>query len=330
MPWLVRLLVVLAAVLGGPGPAAAQSWQLRTHDDGSFFLASINAGPTLSLLCGGKSPQGLSPYQTGNVEPEITAPGLLRLGFNPQSVGLPQGGYEPARGDITLVAAGQGFRLPNAVWNDLTYQWEADVGATDPLFAALASGGAIEVHSRAGRLALPGTGFAEVFGLMTSYCQRQFAATGHGWPGASAPSPQVASTAPGAAAGAMAQAAETAIVQGCNGPAAREAGYLLAGNIDGDGREDIVLDWNRISCLSGHPRPYCGAALCSADVFLTARFAVQPRPIGLLALGVRLQPLSNGNMAVATGGSLAMCQGRGASACEFLYWWNGADLIELY
>lgn len=330
MPGLLRWLVMFAALAVWPGMAAAQNWQLHTHDDGSFFLAQIHAGPALSLLCGGKSPQWLNPYQTGNLEPEITAPGVLRLGFDPHSVGLPQGGYEPARGDIVLVAAGQGFRLPNAVWNDLTYSWQADVTAADPLFTALASGGAIEVHSRAGRLALTGAGFAEVFGRMTAYCQRRFAATGQAWPGASAPPPQGAATAPGSAAGVMAQAAETAIAKGCNGPAARAAGYLLAGNIDGDGREDIVLDWNRISCLSGHPRPFCGAALCSADVFLTARFARQPQPIGLLALGVRLQPLSNGNMAVATGGSLAMCQGRGASACEFLYWWNGADLVELF
>ncbi len=325
---LIGLALALSLVLG-PGRAAAQGWQLRTFDDGSFFLAAISTGPTsaLTLLCGEKSPKGLSPYQTGNTEPDITAPGVLRAGFDHRVIGAPVGGYEPSRGDVILVAGGQGFRLPNVTWNELTYQWEANLSATDPLFAAMRAGGSFELHSRAGRHAVPGAGFGEVFGQLTSYCQNVFASIGKPWPGAAAPQGANVATARGSAPGVMSQVAENAIVRGCNGPAARAAGYLLAGNIDGDGREDMVLDWSRISCLSGHPRPFCGASLCSAQVFLTARPGA--RPFDLLAQDVRLQPLSNGAMAVAIGGSLSMCQNRGGGGCERLFWWNGVDLIEL-
>ena len=104
---------------------------------------------------------------------------------------------------------------------------------------------------------------------------------------------------------------------------------MLAGNIDGDGAEDIVLNWDEIDCLAGPARPFCGASACAADVFLSMQFPRTRKPETLLAQGVSLQPLSNGNDGVQVGGTLNACLKRGFEACEFLYYWDGYGLREL-
>lgn len=308
------------------GAAQAQEWKLHEFDDGSFFVASITPqqGSGIGFLCGERSPRGLSPQQTGNMEPDITPPGVLRLNLSAAQIGEPKGD-ERGRQDVMFVAGGQGWRLPSVGWNELFNTWEADLAANDAMFAALAGGGPIELHSRAGRLALPHTGFAAALGQLREHCAGMFASIAKPWPGAS---PAAAAAPRSAADGAMVQAAHAAIRRGCNGPAQSEPNYLLRGNIDGDGQEDVVLVWRRVTCQTGHRRPYCGASMCSADVFLSAKFPRTGQPENLLALGVNLQPLTNGAMAVSVGGSLASCQGLGAG-CEFLFWWNGLDLVKL-
>lgn len=314
--------LALAALILTTGAGMAQGWQLRTFDDGSFFSAAISpserGGP--AFLCGERSPRGLSPQVTGNTEPDITAPGVLRLNLGDDHIGQSTGDGQP-RGDVIIVAGGQGWRLPAIRMNELYGTWEADLADGDAMLAAMATGGPFEVQSRAGQVPIPHSGFAEALAGLRAHCRHMFASIGKPWPGATS-SEQTANS------GTMAQVAEAAIERGCNGPAERLAGYLLTGNIDGDGQEDAVLDWGSVTCLTSHPRPFCGASMCSADVYLSAQFPRTGQPEGLLGLGVRLQPLSNGAMAVATGGSLSMCQPQGG-ACELLYWWNGAALVGL-
>ena len=127
----------------------------------------------------------------------------------------------------------------------------------------------------------------------------------------------------------MRQIAESNIWKGCGGAAHIEPDAFLTGDIDGDGVPDVVLDWRSVQCQGSMRYPFCGASTCTADVYLSSAYHRTGYPEALLALGVRLQPLSNGAMAVAVGGTLSDCYAVGKDSCEFLFYWNGYDLVKL-
>lgn len=298
-----------------PGRLLAQGWELQAGDDGAFFLGRIALSGVsgFEVLCGGRSAQGLSPEATGNLEPETTAPGTFRILLGEGVIG-PAAAPEAPRADVILVTGATGFRLRGVRHNALLGAWEADLADTDPVFSALASSPRIELHSRAGRRVFPGAGFDSAIKRLGDYCRSMFAAIGQPWHGA--PSPGQGTRA----------AAEAALTAGCNGPATREPGYLLTGNLDGDGAEDTLLDWARILCDSGVPRPFCGAALCTVDVFLSSRAGLPPD--SLLTGSVTLVPLTNGNQGLATYGPSPAC-GDATRNCQGLYYWDGAGLTRL-
>ncbi|MEX0281027.1 MAG: hypothetical protein AB3N13_07520 [Arenibacterium sp.] len=310
-----RLLVILAFVL--PGNLAAQSWELQTFDDGSFFLGAIRIAstPGFALLCGERSPQGLSPRVTGNVEPEITPLRVFRLTLSSNDIGDPNG-FEVSRGDVVIISGQAGYRLPDVRWNELFNTWEADLISDDPLLAAMGANPWIDIQSRAGNRRIAAAGFSTSLGQLGNYCKSMFATIGKPWD---------ATTGGGFAT--MRDAAESAIGLGCNGAARREDGYLLPGDIDGDGQEDIVLNWDSVICMTTIPRPFCGAAMCSAEVYLSSLFPRTGQPEQLLAIGVRIVELNNGLDGLITGGSLASCAQEGRTPCEYLYYWNGVALV---
>ena len=306
------------ASVSSPG-ANAQNWEFSSGDDGSFFVGYVRwiAGRGVTLICGERSPQGMSPYTTGNLEPDITPPGILRLNIDASLLAPPQR-YDARRSDVLIGAGASGFRLPPLQWNELFNVWETDLGAADPFFAALTAAPSIDLYTDAGKIALGAAGFAGAYQQLDGYCRSMFAQIGKPWGAAAAVAPP---------SGAMKQAAEASIQQGCNGPAQREAGYLLTGDIDGDGQEDAVVDWARLRCQTGIARPFCGAALCSVDIFLTRAFPSRGMAETILAIGARLVPLDNGNDGLITGGSLSNCQFPPRNPCEFLHYWNGSALV---
>ena len=85
-----KMLVSLFLLL--PSALAAQGWQLQTSDDGSYFAGFLNApaGAEISLVCGERSPQGLSAQETGNMEPDISAPNTLILYIGMGHIPAPQ------------------------------------------------------------------------------------------------------------------------------------------------------------------------------------------------------------------------------------------------
>lgn len=320
---MLRLVASLCLVQGA-GAAQAQDWTFDSFDDGSFFRASVGSPdtPGLSLVCGERSPGGLSPETTGNMEPDITAPDSFRVYLGEAEIGA--FGGNQTRKDVLLVAGSTGYRLPPVRWNDLFETWETDVWATDPVFAAIAGQVSFELRSALGARVYTSDGLGAALAQLTSHCQSMFSAIGKQWrTGASDPAPVAASP----AAPSMRQAAEAAVQMGCGGPATAGPDAYLSGDIDGDGQPDAVVNWSEITCTSGYPRPFCGAAMCSANVFLSRVFPQRQSPVDLLSAGVRLIPLDNGNMGVAVGGSLSMCQPRGATSCDFIWYWNGADLV---
>ena len=319
-----RLAAFLAFIFAlAPQIVLAQGWELRTNDDGSFFWAAIRApeGSQMSLLCGERSPQGLSPAQTGNTEPEITSPRTFRLNMSSVDIGQPTG-IDLTRSDVMIVAGTTGYRLTRVIWNELFGSWETDLAANDPVFAAIAAVPTFELRSQAGVRRMTTAGFARSINQLSDFCQSMFATIGKPWY-ASQALPQERAVGNSA----MRQAAEAAIGLGCNGPANRQSGYLLSGNIDGDGVEDVVLDWERVACLSDLARPFCGASFCSADVFISTAFPALGQPETLLAVGVEIIPLNNGLDGIRVGGSSGNCYAEGRDPCLYLYYWNGFSLV---
>jgi len=311
---------MLSALL--PSVVAAQDWSMSQFDDGSFFSATLSPvdGPGPALVCGERSPQGLSAAVTGNTEPDITPPGAFRVYVSDRVIG-PPGAHRQTRDDVLLVVGDTGFRLRGLRWNEMFSTWEVDLPAGDPAFAGIAAQERFELRSDRGSQMISAAGFDAGLRQLAGYCGAMFTAVGLPWPQQGG--------APGQA-GAMRRAAEADIRRGCSGPATWTEQAMLSANIDGDGVEDIVLDWSQVTCTGGLPRPFCGASMCSAEVYISALYPRTGRPEGWLALGVRLQPLSNGNDGVAMGSSLASCRQIGKpGGCEGILYWDGAGMTTL-
>ncbi len=312
------LLGGLAAVLGlMPAVSWAQDWTMSQFDDGSFFSATLAPvdGPGPALVCGERSPQGLSAAVTGNSEPDITPAGAFRVYVSDRTIGGP-GAHRQIRDDVMLIVGDSGFRLRGLRWNELFSTWEVDLPATDPAFAGIAAQERFELRSDRGSHVISAIGFDAGLRQLTGYCSAMFTAVGLPW-----------ST---GQAGAMRRAAETDIRRGCGGPATTSDRALLSANIDGDGVEDIVLDWGEVTCQSGLPRPFCGAAMCSANLYVSALYPRTGKPEDWLAQGVRLQPLNNGKDGVAMGASLASCREAGhPGGCTAILYWDGTRMVTL-
>ena len=314
----------LAALLAlaPAGAARAQDWVVNRYDDGSFFQGTLapTGGPGFSVVCGERSARGLSPQQTGNMEPDITRPNAFRLFLSPEDVGFPAAEAGLSRDDVLVVIGTTGYRFAYWTWNELYGSWETDLPADDPVFAAIAGQAAFELRFDGGAQQVASRGFASGLEELRGYCRAMFAAVGRFWAGA----------APAGPGPSMADLARRRIAAGCGAGVRDQAGAIQTGEIDGDGHPDAVLDWRAVRCAGGIERPYCGASQCSAEVFLSSVTPLRGAPEDFLGLSLRLIPLSNGAMGLGLGGGWGDCERRfGRGDCEFQYYWNGRDLVPL-
>lgn len=316
--WLRVVLTPIVLILYAAA-AWAQDWAMNQYDDGSFFAGSLSPidGPGFTLLCGERSPQGLSPRVTGNTEPDISDRNAFLVYLSAQDIGAP-GAIEAGRNDVLVVIGTTGYRLPQVTWNELFGTWQTTIGAGDPMFAAIAQVPRFELRSDRNSHFVSSQGFATGFNDLLGYCQAMFSAVGMPWAGA-APGQQ-----------SMRQAAQARIISGCNGAVAGQDDPFLVGDVDGDGVEDVLLRWRAVQCAGRMPRPYCGASQCSADLFLSSQYARRGKPEYLLGLGMRLFPLTNGRMGIGVGGGLGDCRRNfGRDDCEYQYYWNGSKLARM-
>lgn len=320
------ILIVTLALLLLPMNARAQDWKFENRNDGVAFNTYLyhQGGEGFSLSCSGRNhavPGLLPMYYEGTT---WTRPDELHLSFSGRSVG--RFTNQLSRNDVLLVIGTIAYRLSEVIWDEYISGWNVTLQARGPMFDAISAARSFEIRSDAGTVVLGTSGFAPGYANLINTCRRQFAAARQPWrSGPMVVAPPVAPSAPVT----MRRAAEADIAKGCNGPSTYEPDAFLSAEIDGDGAPDVVLDWRKIKCSGTFSQPFCGASMCSADVYLSASYGRTNSPKQLLAAGVRLQSLSNGNMAVGVGGSLADCYGIGADSCEFLYYWNGADLVGL-
>ena len=84
----------------------------------------------------------------------------------------------------------------------------------------------------------------------------------------------------------------------------------------------MAVDYSGVTCPGHTINPYCGAANCSIDVFMSSRGYINP--IGLLGIGATMVPLANGRMGLGVSGTWSLC---GDNGCDQPFVWNGVDLV---
>ncbi|MCB1341001.1 MAG: hypothetical protein KDK24_08045 [Pseudooceanicola sp.] len=306
-----------------PLAAPAQTWVASQADDGAYVYGSASPEPVqVWLSCNAPSATRLPPVQVGAHEETVSAPYTIRLEFSGDLVP----GTGP-RADIHLWIGQTPWQLPVMVLNELTGVWELTLSMADPMLKALRAADRLVLAPGSDQpRGLPVAGLPDASRAAMQTCVSAWLAAGFQVP------PALGEFSPaygGGAATPMRVAADEAVREGCNGSATRGPDYLLSGNIDGDETEDIVLDWGAVECEGGPPRPFCGAALCSADVFLSSVFPRKRQPEGWNALGVALVPLSNGNDGLELQTSQATCNARGLPDCKLLLYWDGTRFQEI-
>ncbi len=326
--------------------AAAPSladWQQQSFDNGMWFEAwAYTPDRSVRLNCGGLSPTGLPPPATD--EAYLTAPYTLHLGIGTALAGPPASydDFSPLPGAM-VVAGSNGYVLPGPEFDQLNSDaWIQPLGFGDPLVAALLDGadGRLELRM-AGRapLALDPAGLAPALATALAFCDARWAALGNPVPPQAAatiatlramPSTQQAPAQPPAqAASPLRAVADRHIFAGCRGVATADPDYLIETEIDGDGVPDVILDWGGITCPGAAPRPSCGAAYCSIDVFLSTRPGQTPSE-GFLGIGVRVEPGLPGRADLVTHVTAGSCpQTTRPATCEQVWRWTGTSLEPL-
>lgn len=288
---LVRAIAAMVALTATGGPALAE-WQTVPG-------MARDPGGTLSLSCtSGTDPFLATLEVAGSLVPPTTSD---RLAF-------------------TFYLDTQGYQFPSAFFDPALDRWQMPVSMSDPFVVELFETEQLIVDASRGQAWSYDTdGLAAALTDVFGPCVDTWRAAGHPVPAALA---ALGSPGPAAAAGPPPTLAAH-IGRGCNGSYTMDATELLVGLIDGDDVPDYVLDWNIVRCTQGFARPFCGAANCSIDVFLSSRGYVLREGDGFLGIAPQLVPLSNGRMGMKISGTAGACA---TGFCDRPFWWDGTRL----
>lgn len=314
----------LCALLLHAPTFADADWQARNSDDGALFYGNLLSDPPgITLTCVGRS-RGMVPLvQAGAHEIEQTPPLTLRLELSPALV--PDPGDGPGVVGISLWVDGRGFGIPAATWNELDGVWTANIAMADPLVGLMRNARDIVIGQNAGpHYRYPTAGIGPALQQVLQFCSNEYARLGHPLP----PALTEFGTPPPQRPNALEAAMLRAIAQTCEAGAQIDPDYPMRGDVDGDGIDDLLLDWRAVTCSNETMQFHCGASQCGIDLFLSSQYPVPGKPQSMLGLGGSLIELSNGRQGVSVGGSLYACQeaGKGPNGCEFIWYWAGRSL----
>lgn len=316
-PWalctgLPLLAWALAAALWGTA-GMAQVWATARYDDGHFVYHTARAGAGLTFACYAPSRQGKTAFEVGAHETQATKRGMIRLEFDTTLIAVH--GVSVARSDLVLWIDGTGYLLPEAQQSDFYGYWGVALKWDDGLFKAL--NGAETVILAPGQekaWQFPVTRIGQALGALRRGCESDWAAA---QPAPAKGAVQTVITVPP-------QVADRVTI-GCSGPAPLTPEALQAGDLDRDGAPDFVLDWGRITCPGPSPRPMCGAANCTHDVFLSSRG--YGRPVEYLGTVLAIITLPDGTLGLARRGSFSLC-GANGEFCAAPVAWDGTKFTE--
>jgi hypothetical protein len=328
---LIRIFTALVVLIAAPA-AFAQSWEAALDDDGGYAYGYARAeGLPMAFACTVRSVQNRPLIEVDAHEEQPTAPYNMRIEF--WGATIPETGAD-SRADMVLWADDTGYALPPVVRDEFYGYWSVELSMGDAIYRAL---------SQTSRLVLavgqdvvwdvPVAGLGPAIAQAQQHCAATLVATGNPAPAWFGPvavaAPQ--SAAPPTPAGPSAAAGAFTVPQQvighanrlCEGVATIGGQAFQAGDIDGDGTPDVVLDWNHVMCPPPMGRGFCGAANCSIDVFMSSKGYLDPEQ--MLGIGPALAPQPDGRMGLMISGSFSMC-GQNGENCARPWLWNGTTL----
>ena len=320
---------LLGVALGVVGAAsvAAQDWQSRTEDNGSLMFGSVFEGSGLmGFSCTAPSPQNRPLIETGSHETHRSSPYTMFVNFADDPLVWTQALNTD---QVTIILDGVGYRMPVIHLDELSGT-ALELAMTDPFVLALS--GAREV------LLDPGGGTAYQFGTSglsaalaeaMGYCVDRWAALGHATPAALRPwrsGATFSGTFEGASGSVdLPPGVAVEIFRQCSSAYELEPGTYQSGDLDGDGAPDYAVNWRGVRCASAPGlNPFCGAANCSLEVYLSSRNYAGPREF--LGTSIAIVPLGDGRNGIGIGGTYSVC-GENNVYCSQPLVWNGVDFV---
>lgn len=304
--------VLCAAVLALlPVLASGQTWRGDSGDTGGLVYGSV-AAPEYSLVfgCNAPSPQRRPLMETGDHETALNTPFGVFVHVSPQLVPRNAEAALPA---AMLVADGTGYRLPSLWFNELDGGWMVELAMVDGLFGALSGAGELVFDTGTGQAwRYPVDGLSEGLSRIMSVCASAWVQAGEALP------PGLGGVAAVPVQGLMTPEIDAHLRRECEAPYRIEDRGIAAHDLDRDGQVDRIVDWAGVICDGDLARPYCGAANCSIDVFLSSR---PGEPQRLLGVGYVVATAANGAVGLQLGRTAGDCA-RGL--CGQVLWWDGS------
>lgn len=323
MKWLAGLLALCAA------PLWAQQWETKlTRDDAYDAGRVVMPGSAMVIACAARSPKRGPILGSAWWEVSVAPPWQYLLVFQDQLV--------PAAGsaqqvEMILFADQTGYRLPPVLRNELEGGWQVMLPMTDPMLIAAETASQLVLQVGATTAwQLPVAGLAQGLKATRDACGATWNATGIATPagfappGGSAPTAPAAPAAPTPGAFTLPPQVQANANQSCSGQATFDGAALQAGDLDGDGAPDIVMDWGLVRCNGQSMRAFCGAANCQYDIFLSSRsYALTDTR---LAVSATIVQHHSGRLGLLMAGTAGVCS---QIDCNVPWLWNGTGFVQV-
>lgn len=310
---MTRSIVIAAMAAALPLAVQAQTWQATATDTGGLIYGTVHAPEySLSFSCNTQSPQGRPLIETEDHETIRNLPFGIFVSLSAALVSPEAGPNLPS---VTVTLDGTGYRLPPLRWDELYGEWMVELAMADPVFAAMAGASDLVLDSgRGSAWRYPTDGLAE--GLETAFtaCVSGWAQAGFAVPqtlGGAAVQPPIATL--------LTAEIDQHLRRSCEATYVLDGGAIATHDLDRDGAPDRILDWAGVTCNAAIARPFCGAANCSVDVFLSSR---PGDPQSFSGVGYTITQAANGAPGLQFGGTAGDCA-RGE--CDRVFWWDGAQ-----
>lgn len=317
-----HLLAGLLALMTSAGVGLAQQWQARTSDEGTYAAGFVRyPGLDMSIYCAARSVQNRPLMQGGWHETVVAPPWHFQITFDPTLVPFADGGWS----DLVLYVGDTGYRLPHTEFDEFEGLWKIDLQMTDRLFAALRA--APRLVLAVGALKsweLPTRNLGPALQKAQAHCGATWQVTGFPAPAGLRVQAAPAVASPKKSGFQLPPQILTHVNATCGGFGAINHEGLQAGDLDGDGHPDVLLNYRDVQCAGGTIGGMCGAANCSIEVFLSSRRYANP--VSMLGIDGTIMPQPNGRLAIQIVGTYSLC---GQSGCDEPFYWDGQDFSPL-
>lgn len=334
--WVSRLCAAVLCLALLPAATSAQ-WSANTGDGGTYLYgrASDPSG-TLALGCTAPSPQGIPAIETGWHESRTTEPYGLMVEFNDSLFDWSATTVLP---NVVVYLDQTGYRLPPVHLDELLGTGVI-LQMADPMVQALFGATRLVLDPGQGKAYdYDLSGFAPALDQAMIHCITRWLALGHPIPtaltryrieGQPPPPSAAALTATPAPAQAFAlpptapPAADAHIRGLCESDYDVNIDGVQSADFDGDGAGDFIVNWSDITCRGPiGARPFCGAANCQIDIFMSS-LGYAPAP-SFLGISTQVVTLPDGRAGFMLGGTPFVCAD---GFCDRPWVWTGAEFTQ--